>query len=113
MSYTPKTENPDLSRRIMRRVHLVYGLRMLLHPRFLKVAIAIVFFARSTAYISYTSVIANAPSLFELERNLAFARDAVRHTEFTALALLLGVLAVTLWLVVDISRRAHAADSYL
>jgi hypothetical protein len=113
MPYTPKTENPELSRRIMRRVRLVYGLRMLLHPRLLKAAIAIVFFARSTAYISYTSVIANAPSLFELERNIAFAWDAVRHTEVTALALLSGVIAVTLWLVIDVSRRAHASESYL
>jgi hypothetical protein len=101
--------NNDLTKRIMRRVYVVWGLRMLVHPLFLKSLIAILLLYRSTAYISYTSVLANRPVISDIPRNLAFVQDAFMNTEVTSVLLILGTLAVMAWLAMDfIGKTRHA-----
>jgi hypothetical protein len=97
--------NRDLSRRIMRRVYFVWGLRMVLNPLFLKSLIALVLLSRSTAYISYSNVLANRPVISDIPRNLAFVQDAFMQTEVTSVFLVLGTLAVMAWLATDVLRK--------
>ncbi len=109
MNNTNEKRNKDLSRRIMRRIYVVWAFRTLLNPLFLKSLIVFVFIARSTEYISYSNVFANAPALTDIPRNVVFAREALMHTEATSLGLLLGILAVTAWLATDfLSKTRHA-----
>jgi|GEM_PF-1692132 len=104
--YTTPT-NKQLTNRIMRRVYLVYGLRMLLNPVFLKSLIVLVFLSRSTAYISYSQVLANRPRIADIPANLAFMKDAFMHTEVTSMLLITGILAVSAWLASDVLRRSQ------
>lgn len=99
--------NTLLTKRIMRRIYLVWTIRALLNPIFLKTVVAGVFFWRSTEYVSYVHVIANAPRLTDVGNSINFARGAVIHAEGTTILLLLGVLVMTAWLLVDIVRRAE------
>lgn len=101
--------NKDLTKRIMRRVYFVWGLRMILSPLFLKSLIALVFLSRSTTYISYSNVFANRPEISDIPRNLAFVRDAFMHTEVTSVLLILGTLAVMTWLATDFMGKTRQA----
>ena len=107
---TTQTQTPmntELTKRIMRRVYLVWGLRMLISPLFLKSLIVLAFLYRSTAYISYSNVLANRPVISDIPRNLAFMRDAFMHTEVTSVLLITGTLAVSIWLATDFLRKSQ------
>jgi hypothetical protein len=109
MEHSMEQRNSALTRRIMRRVYVVAAIRYMLHPVFLKSLITFVFFWRSTAYVSYPHVIANAPSLFDLKRDINFYGSALQHAEATTLALLLAVGVLLLWITYDMaSKRSHA-----
>lgn len=98
-----------LTDRIMRRIYLVWAVRSLLHPVFLKALIVIVFFYRSTNYISYTNVFHNAPTLTDIPRGLAFVRDAFVHTDSISATLLVGMLALSTWIAFDLVHRPRHA----
>ena len=98
-----------LSKRIMRRIYFVAGLRMLLHPVFLKSLIAAVFFWRTTSYVSYTHVIANAPSLFDVKRDVAFYSSALMHAELVTIALLASILLLVVWVSFDVTHKRNQA----
>lgn len=99
--------NSRLTRRIMRRIYFVYAIRTVLNPLFLKALIAIVFFWRSTAYISYVNVLENVPSLTDIPRNLAFMRDAFINAEVTAVGLLFGAMVLLAWLASDFLHKTR------
>ena len=94
-----------LKKRIMRRVYLVWGIRALLHPVFLKALIVLVFFFRSTEYISYADVFANAPALLDVPHAFQFLQSAFTNTEISSLALLFGMGMVGIWIVTDFARK--------
>lgn len=98
-----------LTRRIMRRVYLVAAIRYLLHPVFLKALIVSVFFWRSTSYVSYANVIANAPSLFDIKSDILFYQSALMNAEATALMLLTAILALVVWISFDMSSKRSQA----
>lgn len=102
-----RTTQNALKGRIMRRIYFVFALRSLLNPLFLKSLIAIVFLWRSTTYISYAQVFANAPTWTDIPRNLAFARDAMMHTETTSIALVLSFAVLCAWLASDVMRKHY------
>lgn len=109
MEQTYEKQNSALTRRIMRRVYLIAAIRMLLHPVFLKSLIVAVFFWRSTSYVSYSNVIANAPSLFDINRDFAFYSSAVMHAEAMTLALLFSILTLVVWISFDmLNKRTQA-----
>ena len=109
MEYNIEQQNKALTARIMRRVYLVAAIRYLLHPVFLKSLIALVFFWRSTAYVSYAHVIANAPSLFDVEGDINFYRAALMHAEATTIALLLAVATLVVWISFDMANKRSQA----
>ncbi len=93
----------------MRRIYLVAAIRYAIHPVTLKSLIAIVFFWRSTAYVSYKDVIANAPSLYDLKRDIGFFTSALENAEGVALALVLSVALLAIWITYDmLAKRTHA-----
>jgi uncharacterized membrane protein YqhA len=112
MNDESKTIDPRdaaLSRRIMRRIYLVAAIRLLIHPAFLKALIAIVFFWRSTAYVSYRHVIANAPNLFDVKRDIGFYSAALMGAEGVTIALLAAVLILVAWGSYDVfGKRSQA-----
>lgn len=97
-----------LTRRIMRRIYVVSLLRRAVHPVFLKTLVVFAFIFRSTSYVSYRDVFANAPSLFDIENNLRFFAGAFAHTSTATLYLYLGIIAMTLWIAFDMARRKHS-----
>lgn len=101
--------NKELTARIMRRVYLVAAIRYLLHPVFLKALIVSVFFWRSTSYVSYRNVIANAPSLFDIKSDILFYQSALMNAEAAALALLTAILALVVWISFDMSSKRSRA----
>jgi hypothetical protein len=102
------TRDQALSRRIMRRVYVVAGIRLLLHPVFLKAVLVGIFFMNSTRYVSYRHVIANAPSIFDLESNVRFFTGALAHTGTATLYLYLAIMALAFWIVLDMARHKRA-----
>ena len=103
------TKDSALSLRIMRRVYLVASIRALLNPVFLKSLFVVVFFWRSTQYVSYANVIANAPSLLDIESNIRFFSSALAHTRTMTMFLCLGIATMLTWIAFDMARhKTHA-----
>lgn len=98
-----------LTRRIMRRVYFVAAIRYLLHPVFLKSLIAGVIFLRSTAYVSYSNVIANAPSLFDVKSDILFYQSALQNAEAMTIVLLTAIAALMVWISFDMSSKRSRA----
>ncbi len=95
----------ELTRRIMRSIYLVAGIRLLLHPVLLKSLIVGVFFWRSTEYVSYVNVIANAPSFFDLGGSINFFRSALVHAESGATLLFGAMTVLVAWILFDMLNR--------
>ncbi|KKW37160.1 MAG: hypothetical protein UY81_C0002G0018 [Candidatus Giovannonibacteria bacterium GW2011_GWA2_53_7] len=93
----------------MRRIWLMWAIRRTLNPMTLKAAIALTFVWRSTAYVSYGNVFANAPQLSDLSRNITFAQSAIVHAETATLFLVFGALLVGVWLAFDLLRQKSPA----
>ena len=98
-----------LSRRIMRRVYLIAGIRFALNPVFLKSLIAVMLFASSMKYVSYTNVIANMPSPADISGGYQFVRAALFHTNPMTVILLSSVAWLSLWVVFDMWKKGEEA----
>ena len=109
MQQTIEQRNKALTNRIMRRVYLVSTIRTLLNPVFLKSLIAFVFFWRSTAYVSYAHVIANAPSISDFKSNFVFFRSAFMHAETTTSLLLVTIGVLVAWVSFDMIMKRNNA----
>ncbi len=108
MSNIHDTTEHALTRRIMRRIYVVSLLRRVLHPVFLKALVVLAFIFRSTSYVSYRDVFANAPSLLDIENNLRFFAGAFAHTSTATLYLYLGIIFMTLWITFDMVRSKRS-----
>ena len=98
-----------LTKRIMRRVHVIWGIRLALHPTTLKVLIAALLVFRSMKYVSYANVLANMPSLADVSAQIEFARSAMYHAQPMTLILLSSVVWLSVWAVADtLFRRKEA-----
>jgi hypothetical protein len=104
--------NAELSSRIMRRVYFVWGLRMVLNPRFLKSLIALVLLYRTTEYVSYTHVLANRPRIADIPANLAFISEAFAKTEVASVLLIVGTMALMAWLASDFMSKTRQQSSF-
>lgn len=105
------TEKKDtaLTRRIMRRVYLIAVIRVMIHPFVLKPLIVGAFFWQSTSFVSYQHVLANAPSLLDIESNIRFFSSALAHTSTITLYLYMGILLMVGWMLFDMARhKTHA-----
>ncbi len=109
MEKSLEATNTLLTKRIMRRIYFVWAIRMVLSPMVLKSLIAVLFFWRSTAFVSYANVFANAPQFWDIPSNVQFFRSAAMHAETTTLLLVSGTLALVVWVGMDmLSRKNHA-----
>ena len=93
----------------MRRVYFIAGLRAILNPIFLKSLIVVAFFWRSTQYVSYANVFANAPEPSHLGADVLFAQSALMHAEPATLMLLAGIAVVGSWMLADALRQKTQA----
>ena len=109
MEYQRAERNRALSKRIMRRVRLIWGIRLALHPTTLKLLIASLLIFRSMRYLSYANVLANMPSLANISRQIEFARSAMHHAEPMALVMLSSVAWLAVWATADTFFRRREA----
>ena len=101
----------NLTKRIMRRIYLIWSLRLALHPTTLKVLIAALLLVRSMKYVSYANVYANLnmPTLFNLHAGFQFLKQAMLHAHPMTLVLLSSVAWLAVWVVADaLSRKREA-----
>ena len=96
-----------LTKRIMRRVYLVAGIRFVLNPVFLKSVIAVVLFVRTMKYVSYTNVLANMPSPRDVSGGYEFVRAALFHTNPMTIILLSSVAWLSLWVAFDMWKKGE------
>ena len=94
-----------LTKRIMRRVYLIATIRFILNPAFLKSLIAIVFFWRSTKYVSYVNVLANMPSLANVTQDYQFMKGALFHAHPMTIILLSSVAWLSVWVAYDMLTK--------
>jgi uncharacterized membrane protein YbaN (DUF454 family) len=99
----------DLTKRIMRRVHVIWGIRLAVHPTTLKVLIAGLLVFRSMKYLSYANVLANMPSFANISAQIEFARSAMHHAQPMALVLLSSVVWLSVWAIADTLFRRREA----
>lgn len=95
----------QLKKRIMRRVYMLYGIRLFVHPRTLKSFILTLLLWRSTSYVSYVDVFNNIPGSTDITRDLLFAHSAIMRTELMTIVLMLAMVAFGIWLARDFVRR--------
>ncbi len=88
----------------MRRVYLIATIRLALNPTFLKTLIAIVFFWRSTKYVSYANVLANMPSPANVPAGYQFVKGALFHAHPMTIILLSSVAWLCTWAAFDMVR---------
>lgn len=109
MEHSLEKRNALLTKRIMRRVRLIWGIRLALHPTTLKVLFASLLVFRSMRYLSYTNVIANMPSLANVSAQIEFARSAMHHAQPMALVMLSSVAWLSVWVIADMLFRRKEA----
>jgi len=101
--------NQELTKRIMRRIYLVWSIRLALHPTTLKVLIAALLIVRSTTYVSYVNVFANMPTLLDVSAGMQFMKMAMYHAHPMTLVLLSSVVWLSVWAVADtVFKRREA-----
>lgn len=93
-----------LTKRIMRRVYVIWFLKTVLSPRVLKVVILLGLLKGSFELVHVRSVFANAPSFFDPAAIYQFSISAFANTEFAVQAVILGIIAFSFWLAKDILR---------
>ena len=98
-----------LTKRIMRRIYLLWAIRMALSPLFLKALIIGVFFWRSTKYVSYVHVFENMSAITNVGAGYQFFRSAMFHAHPMTLVLLSSVLWLTVWMLYDMLTRKNEA----
>ncbi len=101
----------NLTKKIMRRVYVVWLLRQLLHPVGLRIIALVGIFWGLQSYISFRSVITNLSSTGNLLGGYSFWQSAFTHTELSVQILTLAAAAVLLWLVWDAGRAWLAKSS--
>jgi len=109
MEHSRDQQSRSLTKRIMRRVYLVWSIRLAIHPTTLKMLIASLLVFRSMKYVSYANVLANMPSLADISAQIEFARSAMHHAQPMALVLLSSVAWLSVWVIADtLFRRKEA-----
>ena len=98
-----------LTKRIMRRIYLIWSIRLLLHPTTLKVLIAALLVVRSMKYVSYTNVFANMPALYDVSAGMQFVKAAMYNTHPMTLVLLSSVAWLAMWAAADMFFRRKEA----
>ncbi|OGZ08432.1 MAG: hypothetical protein A3C93_01445 [Candidatus Lloydbacteria bacterium RIFCSPHIGHO2_02_FULL_54_17] len=99
----------QLTKRIMRRIYLIWSIRLLLHPTTLKALIAALLIVRSMEYVSYANVFANMPALYNVSAGMQFVKVAMYHTHPMTLVLLSSVAWLAVWAVADMLFRKKEA----
>jgi len=104
----------SLKKQIMRRVYIIWFMRLALSPISLKIAAVFMLMWQFTAYVSVAQVFVNSPiSRGDLLESFYFLKSAFMNTEAITLMLMVGIAFVGGLLVKDaIRRRTDAAHVF-
>jgi hypothetical protein len=102
------TSKTILKRRIMRRIYVIAGLRLLLHPVTVKSVLVGALAWKSTDFVSYANVFANLPDAMDVSRYLAFLHDAIVSTDGATMLVLTMTGVFATWAILDIIKRKQA-----
>ncbi len=102
----------NLKKSVMRRIYVIWFLRQITSPLFLKTAAVALLLGKITSYVSLKDVVTNVPVSYGLVENYGFFQSALAHTELTTqlIMLTLGILCV--WLARDIVSRSISQKVY-
>ncbi|OGZ08302.1 MAG: hypothetical protein A3D65_01045 [Candidatus Lloydbacteria bacterium RIFCSPHIGHO2_02_FULL_50_13] len=109
MNQSTTNRDQALTKRIMRRIYLVWSIRLALHPTTLKALIALLLVVRSTTYVSYANVFANMPAFYDVSAGMQFVKSAMYHTHPMTLVLLSSVAWLAVWAAADFFFRRKEA----
>lgn len=96
--------NQELTKRIMRRVYMVYALRQVTRP-VVRAALVMTLIVASLSFVSVSNIIMNIGSVASLSGFITFIASAFLETEFFVQFAALGVAAIGLWSIVDMMKR--------
>ncbi|MDP3955999.1 MAG: hypothetical protein Q8Q18_02035 [bacterium] len=96
----------SLNKRIMRRIYIVYVMRLLGHPLLVKAVMMTVLFVYSSQYVSYGAVVSNMP--MSATKLPTFIGVALANTEYITLGLLFAVLVLFLYVIRDVRLLGRA-----
>lgn len=99
-------ENIDeqLKNKIMRRIYIQFFIRKIFSPLLVKLYVMVSFLSFIVANISVGNVVANSPSIFDVNSVYNFSLSAFINTEFIIQILSVGVLMVIILLAKDTVR---------
>ena len=100
----------NLSVRIMRRIYLIWILRRIKSPVFIKTVLLALVVWQSFSRISFFHIIRNSPSLLDPYASYEFFYSAFFNTELVVRVLVICFLAVILWIFRDFSKKTVFPD---
>lgn len=99
-----KSLGTKIKNRVLRRVYLIYFLRQVFRPSFVRIYILLALLWQASVRVSLGSVVKNAPSIQEPYNVYSFVSSALASTEAIIQILSAGVSVLIVWLIVDFSR---------
>jgi hypothetical protein len=100
--------NKQLRQAIMRRVYLVYALRLMLRPMTLKLFALGAGSIGIVSLVSLSNVFANMAALGSAAGVSQFILYAVTHTEIPVQLSLAAIVLALIWLARDLARRVSS-----
>jgi len=95
----------DLQKRIMRRVYAVWALRALASTFALKLYALVAFAIGMTYHVSFANVLHNLSGIGGFSAYYSFFSSAVVNTEAVSLLFLVGIVALGVWIIKDLSKQ--------
>jgi len=100
--------NTEIQRRVMRRVYMIYALRKLSEPIFIKSALFAAFLVAFASIVSVSHVLSNvSASAQNMEQVFNFFTAAFSNSMFTVKLIILAELFVGMALIKDILERIN------
>lgn len=100
----------QLQKQIMRRVYLVYVLRTVFQPAFVKLYIVLALLWQTTRYVSLPDVLYNASGALAPVKMYRFYIDAFANTEIAVQLIIFSVLLLGMWIVKDIAQGTEREE---
>ena len=91
----------------MRRVYVIWALRLVFSPFMVKIYAAAVFLWEIGSHVYVAKVFSNSPRFFDIGSSAHFFVNAFVGTRFSVQVLVLALLVIGALVIRDISSRIH------
>jgi hypothetical protein len=98
-------KNNALKSSVMRRVRMIWFLKRLISPLFVRGYILAIFTWQLFAQVSIANVIHNAPGLSNIPKNLPFFTDAFIASDLIVKIYMGGAMIIGMWFLADFSIK--------